>query len=178
MDVHVDVLERHVEEQGRDRVPVAGDEVAIGAAQRSDEKTVLHWAGVHEEILLVRDAAVERREADHTGEAHAIALAVDTDAVTVQLVSKQFGDTCGSFAGPQSEDSAPVMVEGEPNVAARHRQPPHRVATGRVLGARAAQKLPPSRHLVEQPLDLDSGTRRKRRWSLADRGTMIDFDSP
>ena len=38
MDVDVDLVERDLEEQGRDRVAVAGDEVAIGGAQRADEQ--------------------------------------------------------------------------------------------------------------------------------------------
>ena len=44
MDVHVDLFERHRQEQGCDRVAVAGDEVAIGSAERPDEQPVLYRA--------------------------------------------------------------------------------------------------------------------------------------
>ena len=37
-------LARHLDEQGRDRVAVAGEQVAIGGAQRADQQPVLHRA--------------------------------------------------------------------------------------------------------------------------------------
>jgi hypothetical protein len=67
MDVHVDLLERDFEEQGCDRVPVARDQIAIGCAQRTNQQPVLHRPRIHEQELLVGDAPVERRKADHAG---------------------------------------------------------------------------------------------------------------
>ena len=89
MDVDVDLLERDFEEQGGDRVAVAGDEVAISGAQRADEQPVLHRPRIHEQELLVGHAAVEGRQADHAGQPQPLARAVDPDAVAVELVGQQ-----------------------------------------------------------------------------------------
>ncbi len=92
MDVHVDLFERHRQEQGRNRVAVAGDKVAIGAAERPDEQPILHRARIHEQKLLVGHAAVEGRQADHAGQAHSVALAVYADAVAIELGAEQLRD--------------------------------------------------------------------------------------
>ncbi len=42
VDVDVDLVERDLEEQSSDRMAVAGDQVAIGGAQRADQQPVLH----------------------------------------------------------------------------------------------------------------------------------------
>ena len=70
------------------------------------------------------------------------------------------------------------MVEREADVAARHRQPLHRVEAGGIFGARAAQELAPRRDLVEQSFDADPGAGRKRRRPLARRVAVIDLDPP
>src|SRR5690242_19986467 len=81
MDVHVDLLERNVEEKSRDRVPVAGNEIAIGGAQGADEQLVLHRPIIYEKKLLVGHSAVERRQAYHAGQTEPVPRAVDADAV-------------------------------------------------------------------------------------------------
>ena len=70
------------------------------------------------------------------------------------------------------------MVEREADVAARHRQPLHRVEAGGIFGARAAQELAPRGDLVEQPFDADPRAGRKRGRPLAHRLAMIDLDPP
>ena len=75
----------------RDRVAVAGDEVAIGGAQGADQQPVLHRPRIDEQKLLVGDAAVEGRQADHAGQPQPVAGAVDADAVAVELVGQQLG---------------------------------------------------------------------------------------
>src|SRR6185312_13505934 len=53
VDVDVHFIERNLEEQRGDRVTVAGDEVSVRAAQRADEKPVLHRPRIYEQELLV-----------------------------------------------------------------------------------------------------------------------------
>ncbi len=85
MDIDVDLVEWNLEEQSRDRMAVAGDEIAIGRAQRPGQQPILHRARIDEQILLIGNAPVESRQADDTGQAQPIAGAIDTDAVAVEL---------------------------------------------------------------------------------------------
>ena len=138
VNVDVDLLERNVEEQSGDRVAVAGDQVAVGGAQGADEQAVLHRPRIDEQILLVGHAAVEGRQADHAGQPQPVARAVDADAVTVELVREQLGDARRRFGRLKRQDAPAVMVEREADIAARHRQPLHRVEAGGIFGARAS----------------------------------------
>ena len=44
MDVDVDLRRRNLDEQGGDRVAVAGQQVPIGGPERADQQPVLHRA--------------------------------------------------------------------------------------------------------------------------------------
>ena len=52
-----------VDEQGHDRMPVAGQVVRIGAAHHADQQLVAHRPSVDEQILTERVGAGERRQA-------------------------------------------------------------------------------------------------------------------
>ena len=112
--------------------------------------------------MLVGDAAVEGRQADHAGQPQPVAGAVDADPVALELVGQQLGDARRRLGGLQRQDPPAVMIEGEADIAPRHRQPLHRIEAGGIFGARRAQELAPRGHLVEQPLDPDPGARRQR----------------
>src|SRR3546814_1217494 len=89
MDVHVDLARRHVEEQRDDRMAIAREQVGIGAAQRADEQPVLHRTAVDEEILMVGNAAIVGRQADHAAQMHVAAVQIDADAVRGELALGQ-----------------------------------------------------------------------------------------
>ena len=86
MDVDVDLIERHLEKQSGDGMPVPGNKVPIGGAERTDEQPILHRARIHEEILLVRNAPIEGWQADDAGQPQSIAGTIDPDPVTAQFV--------------------------------------------------------------------------------------------
>ena len=92
MDVDVDLLAGKVDEQGDDRVAVAGEQVLIGGADRADQQPVLHRPAVDEQILVVGDAAVEGRQAGDSAEARRAAVVIDRDAVLVEGAVGQGGD--------------------------------------------------------------------------------------
>jgi hypothetical protein len=52
MDVDVDLARIAFDEQSGDRMPVGGQEIEIGAAQRAGERLVAHRAAVDEQELL------------------------------------------------------------------------------------------------------------------------------
>ena len=165
-------------EQRGDRMAVAGDEVAVGGAQCSDEQAVLHRARVDEQELLVGQAAIEGRQADHAGQAEPVALDVDADAVAVELVAEDFGDPRRGAGRLERQDPPAVMLQGESDVGAGHGQPLHDIETGGIFGAGAAQELAPGGDLGEQALDADAGAGGQRRRALACPGAMVDCDPP
>ena len=178
VDIDVDLVPRNLDEQRRHRMPVAREQVAIGAAQRPDQQPVFHRAAVDEQILLVGHAAIEGRQADHPGQVQPVANAVDPQPVPLQIVAQQSCDTRRSVAGLQRQDAAPVMIKGEGHVGPRHRQPPYRIEAGGIFRAGRAEELAPRRYLVEQPLDPHPRSWRKRCRPLARRNPMVDRQSP
>ena len=107
-----------------------------------------------------------------------MSLAIDPDTVAVELVAEEFGHPRRRLRGAEGKDSAAVVVEGESDVGASHRQPLHRIEAGRIFAPRAAQELAPRRHFLEQLLDSHAGPGGKRRRPLADQRAMVDFDPP
>ena len=178
VNVDVDLFERDVEEQSRNRVAIPRDQVAVRGAKGSDEQTVFHWPRIDEQELLVGHSAIEGRKADHSGQPQPVARTVDADAMTLQLVRQKLSHTRRRFGGLQREDPAALMVERERHVAASHRQPFHRVEARCIFGARRAQELAARRHLLEQPFDADARARRQGSRAFPARFTMIDFDPP
>src|SRR5579872_7046430 len=149
MNIHIDYLKWDLDEKCCDRMAVARNQVAICCAQGSDQKAVLHRTGVDEEILLIGHPAVEGWKADHTSKSHSLASTVDTDAVTVEFMRKEFGHPRRRFSRQKRQNASPVVFERERYIASCHREPTDSVETGRIFRARRAQELAPSRHLVK-----------------------------
>ena len=127
---------------------------------------------------MVGHPAVEGRQADHPGQAQTIADAVDPQPVALQFAVEQRGDPRRGVRRLDRQSSAPVMLEAEADIGARHREAPHGVEAGAIFGARAAQELAPRRHLVEQALDPDPRPGGQSGGPLACLGAMVDLDSP
>ena len=68
MDVDVDLGGIAFDEQGRDRVPVGGQEIDVRAAQRAGERLVAHRTPVDEQELLGGVRPAEGRQARPAGE--------------------------------------------------------------------------------------------------------------
>ena len=111
-------------------------------------------------------------------ETHAVPLAVDADAVAVQLCAQQLGYPLRRRRGLKGQDAAAVVVEDERDVAPRHGQALHSVETCRIFRTRTAQKFPSCRYLVEQPFDPDASSGRQGSGPLTHRRPMIDLGPP
>jgi hypothetical protein len=61
VNVDVDLVSRDLDEQRRNRVAVACEQVAIGRTKSADEETIFHRARIDEQILLIGEPAVEGR---------------------------------------------------------------------------------------------------------------------
>ena len=179
VDVHIDLAARHVEEQRDDRMTVAREQVGIGTAQRPDEQPVLNRAPVDEQILMVRDAAIVGRQADHAADVHAAAIQIDADAVCRQIALRQRRNAAQLILPALHVEHAPsVMLDHKPNVGARHRQPLYDVKAGGIFATRAAQEFAASRDAREQILDRDAGALGERRGSFGDERAIVDNAPP
>ena len=69
VDVDVDLRRIAFDEQRRDRMPVRGQEVEIGASERAGERLVAHRAPVDEQELLRGVRPAIGRQAHPAGEA-------------------------------------------------------------------------------------------------------------
>ena len=67
MDVDIDLVGRTFEEQRDDRMAVARQHILIGTAHRTNQKPVAHRPAVHDKVLVTRQRAVQRRQADQPG---------------------------------------------------------------------------------------------------------------
>jgi hypothetical protein len=164
MDVHIDFARRDVEEQGNDRMAVAREQVGIGAAKRADEQPVLHRPAVDEQILMVGDAAIVGRQADHAAQMHVGAVDIDADAVRREIALRERGDARQLvLPALHVEHASPVMFDDEADVGPRHREPFDDVDARSIFAPRAAQKFAPRRNAREQILDDDTRAVAQRR---------------
>ena len=92
VDVHIDVERIDVEKQHRRRMPVAGEEVGIGAAQRPLQQPVLHGAAVDEQILMARVAARVGRQPRVASQADVVPRLINQQGVGLEVAAEEGGE--------------------------------------------------------------------------------------
>ncbi len=88
MDVDIDLGGREFDKQRRHRMPVARKEICIGGADHARQQPVLHWTAVDEQILVLRAAAIECRQAGKPGDQHAFALRIDRNCIVAEFAAE------------------------------------------------------------------------------------------
>ena len=179
VDVDVDLLAGKIDEQGEDRVAVAGEQVLIGGADGADQQAVLHRAAVDEQILMIGDAAVEGRKAGDAAEPGGAAHIVDGEAVFGEVAVGQRRDARRPvLVGLDRQGAAAVMFEGEADIGPGHGEPLHHVEAGAIFAALGAQELAAGGDAGEQILDGDAGAGRKRGRPLPSEPAIVDDARP
>ena len=178
MDIDIDLAARDVEEQRDHRMTIAREQVGIGTTQRADEQPVLHRATVDEQILMVGDAAIVGRQADHPADMDVAAVEIDPDAVRGQIALGQRGDAAQLILPAlHIERAAPVVLDDETDIGPRHREPLHHVEASRIFAARAAQEFAAGGNAREQIFNDDAGAVRQRGRAFGDHDAIVD-DAP
>ncbi len=179
MDIDVDRIGRNVEKQRDHGMPVARHHLGIGSANRADQQPVLHRPTVDEQILMIRHAAVESRQAGDPAKPDPLADEVDPDAIVDQPAIGQHGDAVGErFAAGDAERAPPVMFDRETDVGPRHCEPLDHVETRSELAAGRAQELAARGHALEQSLDAHPRPWRNRGGAFRYDHTVIDHARP
>ena len=162
---------------------VAGQHIGIGPANCAGQQAVLYRPAVHEQILLVSDPAIERRQPGDTGQAHHAcftgALERDGDAVVPKLSRDDGGHAVfETFALHHCQGSAAAMVESERYVGPSHGEAPHGIEHSRIFAPGGAQELAPRGHLCKQIFHPHPGSRRQCGRFIGNHAAVIDDRAP
>ena len=101
MDIDVDLGGIAFDEQSRNRVPVGGQEIEIGAPERAGERLVAHGASVDEQELLRGVRPAIGRQAHPAREPSAVAARLKRDRIQGEIVAQRLAQPLGEtlFAG-------------------------------------------------------------------------------
>jgi hypothetical protein len=178
VDVDVDFAGRHVEEQGDDSVAVAREHVGISAANSTDQDAVFDGAPVHEEILVVGNAAVEGRESGNATQHYSLAVKFDRDAVFDERPIGERRDARRLAFVLDRQRPPSVMFDRESDLGPRHREAFHDIDAGRIFAARGAEEFATRGDILKEPFDKDTRARRIGMRAFADHDAVIDLALP
>ncbi len=119
-----------LDEQGRDRMPVGGQEIEVGPAQRARERLVAHRPPIDEQELLGGVRPAEGRQADPAGEPRAVASRVEPDRIQAEVVAER-------LAQPLSE----ALLRRRPAAGQSNDEPMSVANEKRACGAAIASRL-------------------------------------
>ena len=185
MDVHVHFGRRNIEKQGNERMAVAGQEIAIGAAHGPGHQAILDRPAVDEEILVPRGSPMQRRHADMAGQPYAVAHGVDAHRIVGKILAQDRREPrqpdiehVPGVDRQRKQGAFAVAAQAETDFRMRHRQPVDRVANRLLLAALALEELEPRRRGVEQVEHLDLGAAGHRRRSGNAAQAAVNVDRP
>ena len=179
MDVDVDLACRDIEEQCRDRMPVARQHLGIGAADRTHQQPVLHRAPVDDEILVIGDAAIIGWQSRDPAQHDALALHIDRHRVVGERAIGERGDPVRLRLPPRhGQRPSPLVLDAEADIGTCHRQTTDDIDAGGIFRAARAEELPPRGYAREEVLGNDSRPRRQRRRPVAHQLAVVDDAGP
>ena len=128
VDVDVDLGGIAFDEQSRNRVPVGGQEIEIGAAQRAGERLVAHRPPVDEQELLRGVRPAIGRQARPAEEARAVAPRVERDRIGGEIVAQRLAQPLGETRFARA--CAPASRSSSPDRSRTKSGPPARPSPG------------------------------------------------
>ena len=164
VNVDVDLFGFQLHEQRQHRMAVAREEVLISRAHHAGQHPVFHGPSVHEQVLHLRIAAVERWQACKTGETRAVAFRLDRNGVVAELPPHDRAEPreTASFVialGRIPKDIAAIVFQREPDRRIGHRETLDHVGDGHGLGPLAAHEFQARRCGMEQIRHVQTRTR-------------------
>ena len=164
MDVHIDPAGIDLHIQRIHRLPLAMQDVLVGAARRMGEHFVAHVATIDVGELVVGAGAGDvgdTRAACHPDGPRAV---VDVDTLLEQFAAQYIGQALLAGRGAPLFHQPAVMPDREANVGPGQRMPPHGLDAMRKFRGVALEKLAPRRRREKQFLDFDRGADCARGW--------------
>ena len=143
-------------------MPVRGQQVAVGAPDRTEQQPVLHAAAVDEEILMLGAAAGEGRKPRPARQPQALARHGEGHGMGEELLAEDPGDARIRAVGDeigggrrQLQHPPPPAFDGKRDARMRHREPAQDVEAGRGFGPLRLEKLAPRGGREEEIAHLD-----------------------
>src|SRR3984957_8964158 len=101
MDVDVDLARVALDEQGRDRVPIGGQEIDVRPAQRAGQRLVPYRPPVDEQELLGRVWPAIGRQARPAQKPRAVSARLERDRIQGEVVAQRLAQPLSEtrFAG-------------------------------------------------------------------------------
>ena len=162
--VNVDVHRRRIDfqKQHEGRVPAVEQHVAIGLAHRMGHQLVAHHAAIDVEILQIRLAAGEGRQADPTPQTQATTLDLDGQRLLQKSRPANRSDAArtADFVASlvQGKHGLAVVTQVESHIEPRQRQALDHLLQVIKLGLFRAQELAPRRGIEKQVTHFHRGT--------------------
>ena len=141
-------------------MPVARQEVGVGAAQGPLQQPVLHRAAVDEQILMRRIAARIGGQARIARQTHAVPLLIDQERVGLEVAAQEGGQAAqpafvARMFGGQAQGDLAVQRQGEGDGLVRHGLALDLFRDGHGLGPLGLHELEPGGGGVEEVAHLD-----------------------
>ena len=126
--VHIDIniFIRQVEEEGDHRMSVSMQHIGIGGADATNNKAVFYRAAIDEQILMLRIAAVMRRQAGKTRQPCFATFNIDFHCVVLELFAHNSREACKAVIQHIAikarifEHCLVVMFQRETNIRISH----------------------------------------------------------
>jgi hypothetical protein len=119
IDVHL--LGGKLEKQRHHRMPVPGEQIGIGASHGACQQAIPHRAVVDEQILVIGNAAAERRQPCDPAQPQPLAHQIDPDAILRQVAVGERGHPRRrAVARCHRQHRAALMLKAEADFRPRH----------------------------------------------------------
>ena len=164
MDVHVDLLRRHRQEETEHGIAAVWHEVAIGGAHGARKQLVAHRTAIDDEVELETVRPMQRREPGEALNFHPAAGGADGQRILDEILAKDPAEARQRMidqpgrAGLETQRGALTVGEAKGDLWLGKRQTLHDVGDRGRLDALGLHEFQPRRRCVEEIAHLDSRT--------------------
>jgi hypothetical protein len=158
VNVDIDGTGGRIDEQHRDRIAAARDELAVPHRQRVEQRAIADRAATDEDLHATRGGLREIGRAEIGGDAQARFFTSGDDEALRDPRAEQRARAGEAVAiGWKLEGRAAVVPQAEVDLRVRHRELRDELGDVRGLGSFALEELEPRGKIVEEVRDLDRG---------------------
>ena len=177
MHVHVDLLQRHRQEEHGAREAAARENVAVYIHQRVLHRPVAHGSAVHEELNTRQRRTVTVRSGDETLDNDGALIPRQGDQPSGRLLAEHGGHAVESVARRRPRQRGSIIaLDLEVHAWKRECGAGQPVRDMSPLGPGPLQELPPRRNAREEVRDLDARSDGSRGRAFSHQAALVHPD--